>query len=55
MELSDEEHQKFRSVFDQFDLNGDGVLSHEELKSALEGIGYHLSQHDFQVNIDVNM
>ncbi|KAK2150437.1 hypothetical protein LSH36_405g02062 [Paralvinella palmiformis] len=48
MALSEEENHKFRAVFDQFDANGDGVLSYDELRSALLNVGYEMREQDFQ-------
>jgi len=53
MALSEEENHKFRAVFDQFDANGDGVLSYDELRSALLNVGYEMREQDFQVINDV--
>ena len=40
---------KLKLIFDKFDKNGNGVITHDELRSVLDEAGYALSEHDLQV------
>jgi Ca2+-binding EF-hand superfamily protein len=49
MAMNKETRKKFKAIFDQFDSNGDGTLTHVEFRSALDNIGYCLSDADLKV------
>ncbi|KAK2150435.1 hypothetical protein LSH36_405g02090 [Paralvinella palmiformis] len=48
MSHTKQELRKFRAIFNKFDGNGDGTLSHDEFRSVLDAAGYCLSESDLQ-------
>ena len=45
-ELTDEEARRYASVFRLYDTDDDGLISREELTSALRSLGHESTQHD---------
>ena len=55
MAVPKDARKRYKTIFDQFDSNGDGTLTHNEFRSALDNIGYCLSDSDLQVCCQIKM
>lgn len=49
--MSPEQIRAYREHFEQFDLNGDGVISTRELSKVSQKLGYRLSNEQITVSI----
>lgn len=49
MAFEEAEMDKYREVFEAFDIDNNGSITHDELKTALGQLGYNLSDDEVQV------
>ena len=49
--LTDAEIERFRSVFVLFDRNGDGKVSSEEFRDAMNELGFKLTDEQYRTGV----